>query len=414
MIRQIFKIIWNEKRANVWIVSELILIFTILWFCCDYLCFMGKQYLAPKGFDIEHTYNVTVGLKPATITGEVADEEKIAAKAAILERIKTHPAVESATISNYAYPYTGSWASQGVKVDSAMLNNIWVKLVSPEFFDVFKINIEEGRRFNSNDVATSQRIVIGYGTDDSLRGFSFSQIDSIESQNTLYHVIGLANKVKRSEYDDYAPVIYHLISPGQTIENSDVSIRVKAELDHAGFADEFIEAMREPLEIDPYFLVNLRPLSDARSNYFKFMRYENGLKSTFSIAAFLLVNIFLGVIGTFWFRTQSRRSEIGLRMALGASRNAVKGAYLLEAIALLLIAGLVAVVLAINILTTGILDNLGLPMMREELFRNVTAGQFVADFLITFGVLAALSVAAVLYPAGKAVATQPADALRDE
>ena len=414
MIKQIFKIIWNEKRVNVWIVSELILIFTILWFCCDYLCFMGRQYLTPKGFDIEHTYNVNIGLKPASVTGEVSDEAKISAKTAILERIQAHPAVESAAISAYAYPYTGSWAAQGIRADSTFLNSIWVKLVSPGFFDVFKINIEAGRGFNTYDAADSHRVVVGYGSDDTMQGLTFSQLDSIDAQNTSYKVIGLANKVKRSEYNEYAPVVYHLIQPEQIIGPSEISIRVKAGYDHAGFDDEFIEAMREPLEITPWYLINLTPISKARSDYFKWTGSENGLKSTFSIVGFLLVNIFLGVMGTFWFRTQSRRSEIGLRMALGASRKAITGSYLLEAIALLFIAGLVATLLAVNILTTGILGDLGLPMMREELFRDVTAGQFAADYLITFGLLAVLSAAAVLYPAGRAAATQPANALRDE
>ena len=34
---------------------------------------------------------------------------------------------------------------------------------------------------------------------------------------------------------------------------------------------------------------------------------------------FLLLNIFLGLLGTFWFRTQQRRSEIALHKAHGAT-----------------------------------------------------------------------------------------------
>ena len=35
---------------------------------------------------------------------------------------------------------------------------------------------------------------------------------------------------------------------------------------------------------------------------------------------FLLVNILLGIVGTFWFRTQHRRGELGLRVAVGSTR----------------------------------------------------------------------------------------------
>jgi putative ABC transport system permease protein len=34
--------------------------------------------------------------------------------------------------------------------------------------------------------------------------------------------------------------------------------------------------------------------------------------------AFLLLNIFLGILGTFWFRTQQRKGEIALFKALAA------------------------------------------------------------------------------------------------
>ena len=41
------------------------------------------------------------------------------------------------------------------------------------------------------------------------------------------------------------------------------------------------------------------------------------------VVLFLLVNVFLGLIGTFWFRTRRRRSEIALRMAMGSTRGGV-------------------------------------------------------------------------------------------
>ena len=49
MIRHIFKIIWNERKTNAWIVLEYILVFCVLWFCVDYLYYMGKCYWEPVG-----------------------------------------------------------------------------------------------------------------------------------------------------------------------------------------------------------------------------------------------------------------------------------------------------------------------------------------------------------------------------
>ena len=49
----------------------------------------------------------------------------------------------------------------------------------------------------------------------------------------------------------------------------------------------------------------------------------NEAKTQLCVLGFLLMNIFLGVIGTFWFRTQQRRREVALRMAMGSSRQGV-------------------------------------------------------------------------------------------
>ena len=65
MIRHIFKIIWNERKTNAWITLEYVLVFCVLWFCVDYLFYMGKCYFEPNGFDIEHTYQINMQRKPA-------------------------------------------------------------------------------------------------------------------------------------------------------------------------------------------------------------------------------------------------------------------------------------------------------------------------------------------------------------
>lgn len=65
-------------------------------------------------------------------------------------------------------------------------------------------------------------------------------------------------------------------------------------------------------------------------------------------AIFLMINIFLGVIGTFWFRTQQRRSEIGLRQALGASRRSIFTQLITEGIILLAVVIIPTVIVLIN------------------------------------------------------------------
>ena len=39
------------------------------------------------------------------------------------------------------------------------------------------------------------------------------------------------------------------------------------------------------------------------------------------MAAFFLVNLCLGVIGTFWLQTRTRREEVGVMLSFGATRS---------------------------------------------------------------------------------------------
>lgn len=74
----------------------------------------------------------------------------------------------------------------------------------------------------------------------------------------------------------------------------------------------------------------------------------NYLNTTYAVILFFVFNIFLGMLGTFWFRTRKNRSEIALRMALGCSRMNVFGYYVLEGILLLVSAAIPAVFVCAN------------------------------------------------------------------
>lgn len=421
MIKQIFKIIWNEKRINGWIVTELILIFTILWFCCDFLFMMGKRYSEPVGFDISNTYQVTLGTVPSSITGEISEEEKIAAFEDVMKRLRANPMVESVSGASMGVPYSGSYNGSNYKVDTIPMPGVWTKWVTPDFFNVFKINFIQGRNFTPQEVINMQTCVLGTNTPGKANEVIIASIDSITNSdnNKSLKVVGIVNKVKRSEYELFDMILYKPVSESELVKKyswgTEISMRVKAEADSKDFKDRFVEEMRPQLDVKPYFLIDITPFSENRSDYMKWTGYENSIKSTFSILAFLVINIFLGIIGTFWLRTQSRSSEIGLQMALGASRTRIKYTYMTEALVLLFIASIIGFILAINIQETGIFENLGLPMISGR-SKNAQApiSQIFINYFITLITLAVIIVIGVWYPSRKASKVSPASVLRGE
>src|SRR5690606_18291700 len=139
----------------------------------------------------------------------------------------------------------------------------------------------------------------------------------------------------------------------------------------------------------------------------------NNFKSIYSITAFLIVNIFLGIIGTFWFRIQSRRSEIGLRIALGASKSNVKNMFVLETVLLLFLASMVATIICINVSVTDVIRDINVPIPNRE-GESTGILQYFINYGFTFLFLALIAIVAVWYPAKKASDIQPTEALRDE
>lgn len=417
MIKQIIKIIWNERSSNAWLFFELVLIFSIMWFCVNFLWSIGSKYIENEGFDITHVYNVSLGAYPASITGEVSAEDRYQAVMTIVERLKQHTAIESVSISQAASPYNGSYRSTVFKINSTDLGGIQAKIVSPEFFDVYKINLLSGRNFDENDMIGNNHVIIGVDKDNKFKDFPVEVIDSISDELSTFVVVGVSSPSKRADFEDYKPIVYFpmtkevIAGRGQYI---DISFRVESDADHADFAQAFTDEMRAQMNISPYFLANITPASDAKIIYMKWGGIENALKSVFAISAFILLNVFLGTIGTFWLRTQSRSKEIGLQMALGASKKRIKIQYITEALILLVFVSIVGCIVTVNILATGLLDNVAIPFIEGQTLEAITIDKLLINYLLTTCTLAVIITIAIWYPVKNATKIKPAVVLKEE
>ena len=113
-----------------------------------------------------------------------------------------------------------------------------------------------------------------------------------------------------------------------------------------------------------------------------------------------MINIFLGVIGTFWFRTLHRRGEIGLRIAMGATRTSIFSFLIGEGILLLTVITPVAIVLMFNIV--------------HFLIEDTSILTFITGCVVTWVLIAVMMFLGIWYPAYQAMKIEPAEALHDE
>ena len=144
----------------------------------------------------------------------------------------------------------------------------------------------------------------------------------------------------------------------------------------------------------------------------------NKLRLKLSLAAFTLLCIFLGMVGTFWIRCNARRQEIGLMRSMGATEGRVKNQFLTEAGLLVSGAFVLSLVLVVNfvVITDGMAQpsfsgDINSVLISEWLSPSV---QFTMVSLITYLTLLFIALVGTLIPVRRAVKVLPADALRDE
>lgn len=429
MIQHIFKIIWNERKANSWIILEYVLVFCILWFCCDYLYYIAKCYYEPLGFDIHNTYSIRMTEKsfdesdPDTEIKRLDSEDEYAYALMLMERLKQYPEIENVSFSNAGMPYSGSTSSSDFVVNSDSVPlMIQVRYVSSEFFEVFRIKLTEGRFFDWTNPADKDYVLISPDRNNFLGGFNNKASYPVSDVQTLKHsytnddafsVTGKTEKLKSKFFDPYTNTIFHpLKKEDVNLLYNEIAIRTRPNT-AKGFEERFIKEMKERLNIGPYMFSSISSLKKMQKNAMEWSGVTNNLNSVYAITLFLIINIFLGIIGTFWYRTESRTSEIGLRIALGSSKQKLKSFLYIETIFLLLISSVIGVNICINIGQTGLLKALGIPQADPV---QVGSGieQYFINFIITFLFLAIVSLIAVWYPARQASNMHPAEALHEE
>ena len=162
------------------------------------------------------------------------------------------------------------------------------------------------------------------------------------------------------------------------------------------------ETLRRKLhEIEPARSVfDVMPLEEHLSEAFSENRMRTVLLSFFAITAISLAS--LGLYGTLTYLVNTRRREIGLRLALGALRHQIVERYLRQGMA-------VASVAAV----TGLGLSLALTRLLAGMLYGVSATDPFTLILVLCGTLGVAGVACLI-PSVRAARVEPMQVLRDE
>jgi len=326
----------------------------------------------------------------------------------------------------------------GIRVKSAFNSaSLQMSGVWPIFQTIRTIEVDRGRLINDEDNDDARRVVvIGYEASKQL----FGDRDPVGAQITLnaipYTVIG---KVRKKDQDSnytgadnerlfmpYETMRKDFPVPGNLNTQDTVSAIIATPYD--GVAEELVLAMAKrgkldffkggPLEDEVRAIIGRRHNFDRQDNeavsiwntslesvlFHNVMRGMNDFFVSVSLITLVLGGI--GVMNIMLIAVKERTKEIGVRKALGATPKNIQWQFFGEGLALTLISGAIGLIAALTL--SGLINLLPLP--------NRFAGMIVTWQTAVFSIatLTVIGVAAATYPARRAAALQPVEALRFE
>lgn len=407
MFTSILKQIWNKRRSNAWLFMELFIVFVLLWFVVDFQFTAMYVNREPKGYDTHLVYHVSIAINP-NLQGEYQGEAWKEAYMQMYTQVKEYSGVESACFYGGTVPYEEGSMFQGYTVDSIHRYLGHIRMVSKEFFEVFRVEMLSGSLDNWDVAIYPRPAIASQDLADSLFlmhpviGQPFFDYYAPDRKYTLG---GITPRTKLTEYDRYAPFIYvpiedWMLSP-ESYAPPMMSVRINKNIEK-GFTDRFTADMRN-LAIGPFYFSQIKSYDEAKEIFDT--ETNNYLRTSLALVLFFIFNITLGILGTFWFRTRKRRGEIGLRMALGASRSVIFKELLSEGILILLIAVIPAWLICFNIWYVDLNVNVWMDPSLWRFLVGVGAALLLMLLMIIVG---------IWYPAMQATKIEPATALHEE
>jgi predicted permease len=320
----------------------------------------------------------------------------------LLERVDGLPGVESSAIA-IAHPmdrgYTNSFTIVGREAESAALPEISIRSVSPGYFQTVRLALRSGRLFDDRDATEAPAVAV---INEAAAQLAFPDRDPIGQVISFWGterlITGVVANEKFHGLTAAAPMaVYTPIAQTPSVSGAE-ALLVRA----SGNMDTLAASLRSAiLEIDSQLAVfGVEPLGDTVGRTVAQQRFTMLLLGLFAAVAIVLAVI--GVHGVLNYIVSRRTSEMGIRMALGASRADV----------VRLVAGQ-TVRLAVAGLALGLAAALASTRMLDSLLYGVTATD-PATFLAVAALVFGIAMLATLAPVRRATAIQPVEALRHD
>jgi len=427
MLRQIIKLLWNNRRRNLWIMVELIVITVVSWIVIDPVFVLNYNRSIPDGYDADGLYRLQVMRNREDTVSNPADSyERIMAK------LRNHPYVDAATcVLRGAYPSSPGNNSHYIMEDTTKIITTYIPFFrNSGFFRTWhfrsavdgtwetleKLEMPDNGIILSEDAATflpSGKEIVG------------KNIREPYGDSLTYRVMALMKPIKmRNGMQPYAVRLMPWVGEIEewAYNNMRIFIRAKEGISEERFTEDFLQWSDKNLMSGSLVFQDFAPFHQIQEASDLQEGVTNEVRTKYILACFFMFNLLLAVSGTFWMNTRTRREEVGIRLSYGASPMQIRLMLIGEGMVLTTIAVLVGCFVYFHwahlegLYTFGDLFTWDKRMASDGRFYlpNHFWAHFTVVSLLIYVVMLVVTWLGVYLPARSISRTSPVDALRDE
>jgi predicted permease len=342
--------------------------------------------------------------------------KKIMYTRTLLDRVREIPGVEAA-VATSDLPLTGAGAAniqiEGISSTDPQGTEVRYISASPELFATLGIPVLEGRTLSPHDTETAAPVVVANKTMAQTffpNQSAVGQHIRAGQQPVWREIVGVVADVRqRNLEEDSRPVFYRPYFQGLDDDLS-IAVRARSQADMPRVAQALRKTVRETDPQLPWDEVKSMQQIIYDSESLSLRRPVVRLLGAFALLAVILAS--LGLYAVLSYSVTEHTREIGIRMALGASRRQVLGQIASGTLRLIAPGAMIGVLAAYwlsSLLPSGPIGWSGSGVF----LYGVSQLDAVTYLAVTTG-LAAVSMFASFVPARRAMHVDPAASLRHE
>lgn len=402
MFAHLFKMIWNKKRSNALITIEIALAFVVIFAIACFTIRNYNLYHLPLGYNYENMWSLQfLSKRPFDEEQDSEKYDKVFASA--VDALRQMPEIES--ISHLRYPTFKQWGVRTAETLEGKQTEFYMNVMDDNVPNALGMELVEGRWFGIEDdgqhyipVLVNQEFVDKYFAGESIVGKEFSNRVQKNTDNNKKskskRIVGVFQDFRQfGELYPRTPYMFKRSNKKSGLKSSELKLTEKIS---ANFEQRVLDTFSG---ITADYDIKLQSWEQRRSAHLR----ETAVPLTIFaiVGSFLLFMVAMGLFGVIWQNVSTRKREIGLRRALGASSGSIHW----QIVAELSIVSLFGIAIAFVFL-------LQLPLLgvHEEL----TWSLFASSSAVSIVFMLLLAAICAYYPGKLATLTPPAQALHYE